>query len=90
MFRAKEEKHAWNCFDYHRDFDAVGCTPHLDSQPELGLLPERRPGLGLADSARPAAIGSALGGRARSMGLNFRSVGSSQIEHNREQTPLIV
>jgi len=88
MFRAKEEKRAWNCFDHHRGFDAVGSTPQLGSQPELGLLPERRTGAGLADSDYPAVTGPALVGRARAADLNFRSVGSSQIEHNREQTSL--
>ena len=45
MFPAKEEKQAWNCFDRRRDFHAVGCTPQLASQPELGYYPSS--GLGM-------------------------------------------
>jgi hypothetical protein len=71
-FPARDEQHAWNCFDRRRDFDAVGCTPHLASQPELGLLPERWTGLGLASSDHIAVIGPALGGRRRNGGLEFQ------------------
>ena len=43
-FLEKGEKYAWNRLNCSAGFVSGGCSPNLESQPFLGLLPERRVG----------------------------------------------
>ena len=45
----KEKNYALNHFNYCGDFDARWSSSAMESQPQLGLLPERRSGNGFAD-----------------------------------------
>jgi hypothetical protein len=49
-----------NCFSGVARSDVARRTPYLATQPELGLLPERRTGLGSGNSGCPAFAGQDL------------------------------
>jgi len=48
--------------------DVARCTPHLAPQPELGLLPEQRTGLGSGHSGCPTSAGQDLSRRGANSG----------------------
>ena len=52
-----------NCIGDFARSDVVRRTPHLATQPELGVLPKRRTGLGSGHSGCPAFAGQDLSQR---------------------------